>query len=511
MSLLGLGRVPRAAMGRALPPRRGISFAGTVFAIGAMTVVTAALVWRYRERIWPPATDDLVTHKVHVDTFIHDVTERGEVQSYSNVELRCEVQSRNMSGVAIIEIVPEGTLVKKGDFLVQLDDSALQTDRTAQQIAVSSSAALVSQAVNDLESAQVAKLEYEFGTFKQEDEKLQSELFVAEENFRRAEEYLRYSQKLAARGYVSPIQLEADRFAVEKARKELDVAKTKLEVLNKYTKLKTIKKHEADIKTNEAKFKAEEAKHQLEVDKLNLIESQIAKCTIIAPEDGQVLYNHEMDDWRGNEDMTIKAGTLVRERQVIIRLPDPKKMHVETKISESRVDLVKVEMAATIQIDALPGTELRGIVRKVNAYPAAGHWMNQSVKEYEGYVEIQEPPAGLRPGMTAQVSIRVETTPDAMQVPVQAVVERNGKHYCLLTKAGKLEPREVLIGATNDKFLIIRDGLLENEEVVLNPRAHLSKVVLPGAPTATPIEVPKLAANESPGRAAPAPAESPGT
>ena len=45
-----------------------------------------------------------------------------------------------------------------------------------------------------------------------------------------------YSKKLAAKGYVSEAQLEADQFAVEKARKELDLAQTKLEVLRTHSR-----------------------------------------------------------------------------------------------------------------------------------------------------------------------------------------------------------------------------------------------------------------------------------
>ena len=53
--------------------------------------------------------------------------------------------------------------------------------------------------------------------------------------------------RLAAKGYVNQLQLEADKFAVEKSRKELDAAKTKLKVLDEYTKAKMLKQLESDI------------------------------------------------------------------------------------------------------------------------------------------------------------------------------------------------------------------------------------------------------------------------
>ena len=185
------------------------------------------------------ASAEPLTAPVTSGPFIQEVIERGEVQSSHNVEVRCQVPSRGTLGVSIIQIVPEGTNVKEGDFLAKLDDSALQSDLNQQQIAANTSRALVVEAEADFEGAKLALDEYENGPFRQDELSLESDAFVAQEDLRRAEEYLRYSQKLAARGYVTEVQLEADRFAVEKARKALEVVRTKLEVLRKFTKVKT--------------------------------------------------------------------------------------------------------------------------------------------------------------------------------------------------------------------------------------------------------------------------------
>jgi hypothetical protein len=94
------------------------------------------------------------------------------------------------------------------------------------------------------------------------------------------------------------------------------------------------------------------------------------------------------------------------------------------------------------------------------------------------------------------VAIRVENVPNVLQVPVQAVVERGHKFYCLVHDSlGRLTAREVLIGSTNEKFLVIREGLTQGQEVAMNPRAHLEEVGLPAvdtdAPTAAPNGPPK--------------------
>ena len=82
-------------------------------------------------------------------------------------------------------------------------------------------------------------------------------------------------ERMASRGYISQLKLDADRFGVQKYLKELEVAEVKLEVLRTYTKAKTLKKHESDINTSKAKVAAETAKHEIEADKL----AQIGKPT----------------------------------------------------------------------------------------------------------------------------------------------------------------------------------------------------------------------------------------
>lgn len=424
--------------------------------------------------------DAPLTAPVVMAPFVHEVVERGEVESSSNVEVRCEVQSRNSWGAAILEIVPEGKFVQPGDFLIRLDDSMLQAELTQQQIVCNTSQAEMIQAQAAVATARLTKKEYESGTFHQEEEQLQSEHFVAEENLRRAEEYLNYSERLASKGYVTATQLEADRFAVEKARKELDVVRIKLEVLKTFTRQKMLSQFEADIQTAEAKLSAVQDSYNLDQTKLEFIKTQIAKCQIRAPSAGQVVYANDTSR-SSSGDVLIEEGKLVRERQVLIRLPNPHKMQVLAKINESRIDLIDVGHTAVFKLDALPGVELHGIVRKVSEYPLpTTSSFTAHVKDYATVIEIQDPPEGLRPGMTAQVAIEVERLAEAVQAPVQAVFERDGRHFCLVAGAeGDVEPREVLIGSNNEKFVIVRAGLTSDEQVVLSPSPLLEGLALP--------------------------------
>ncbi len=200
---------------------------------------------------------EFLTAEVFRGPFEHRVLERGEIESSSNVEVRCEVQSR-AGGVQILEIVPEGTVVEPGQRLVRLDDAGLQQELIQQQIVVSNSQSTAIEAKATLDDAKLALKEYEDGTFLELEEQQESAVFVAREDLRRAEEYLEYSKRLAERGYIPEAQLEADTFAVEKERKELGVTETKLKVLREFTKEKMGTKLKADIATAQARLKSRE-------------------------------------------------------------------------------------------------------------------------------------------------------------------------------------------------------------------------------------------------------------
>jgi HlyD family secretion protein len=448
-------------------------------AIGVLVVGGGAGVWKFAPQ-WKPQTVAPLTGAVIVDRFVHEVVERGDVKSSANVEVRSEVQLRGGGGVAILEIVPEGTFVEEGDFLVRLDASNLEDDLTLQEIDTNSSQANVIQMQTGVETAKLALSEYESGTFKQQEEQMQSEVFVAEENFRRAQEYLRYSERLASKGYVTPIQLEADRFAVEKAEKELDVSRTKLDVLRNFTKQKMMKQLEADVKTAEARLSAAQEIHSVESAHLKRIKEQIAKCTIVAPKAGQVVYANDQGQGQSSDGILIEEGRLVRERQILIRLPNPKQMMVLAKINESRIDLVRPGMKAKIKVDALPDTELVGEVRKVSEYPMqqSSQYMSH-IKEYATEVAIIDPPPGLRPGMTAQASIIAEELDKAIQVPLQAVMERDARYYVLVQTPTGLEAKQVQVGATNDRYVVVEQGLAGGEQVVMTPKQFADAVTLP--------------------------------
>src|SRR6056300_358073 len=93
-----------------------------------------------------------IYEEAKVAEFRLEIVEPGEVESAENVEIKSKVKSRGSGGVSILEIIPEGTLVKKGDFLLRLDDAGLQKELLRQRISVHQANANLVKAQADVEA-----------------------------------------------------------------------------------------------------------------------------------------------------------------------------------------------------------------------------------------------------------------------------------------------------------------------------------------------------------------------
>lgn len=429
-------------------------------------------------------SSEIITAKVTLGPFDHIVLEQGEVESSSNIDVNCEVKARGGSGTPILWVIDEGTYVKEGDKLVELDSSSLENELKTQRISVSSAEALVISSDATVRTAQIALQEYLEGTYLSERKTILSEIALAQQDLRKAELNLASAERLAAKGMIKGLQIEAEEFAVVNAKNMLEAAEARLKVLDELTKEKNKVQFESDIEAAKAKLKSDESVLSEEQDKLAEIEDQMSKCVMLSPAEGVVVYNNKFSS-RGGAEFVVEEGASVRERQTIIKLPDPSKMQVKANVNESRITLIATGMAAKVKVGAVPGEMLARVIR-VNKYAEPGSWFSSSVKEYATYIEIINPPEAIRTGMTAEVRIFVEQLPEALQIPVHGVYEYKGRHFCL-RKVGEdgWETVEIEIGATNDKMVTIDSGLEEGDEVALNPRQNLDLMELPAVEEVT--------------------------
>ena len=321
--------LPKASASRSTKPgsapgrqrSNGSNALGKLLLFVILIGLLSAAVWgsgQYFTRVSSSALDSALTLTVGRGELLITVTEDGSLESASNLDIKCQVAG----GSSILWIVPDGSEVKAGDRLVELDASALDESINQQRIVYEKARSTKIQAEKTFEVAKLAVREYLEGTYKKEMQDADALITISMENLRSAQNSLEHGERMFRKGYVSNLELEGQRFAVERAQLELDSARTARDVLVNFSRAKMLQDLESQRDTAEATMKSELAAFDLEELRLKRLEGQLAQCTITAPTDGMVVYANEQMGRGGQQQSGIEEGAAVRERQTILKLPD---------------------------------------------------------------------------------------------------------------------------------------------------------------------------------------------
>ena len=231
--------------------------------------------------------------------------------------------------------------------------------------------------------------------------------------------------------------------------------------------------------------------YQQELSKKNEIEGEIRKCEIKAPQDGLVVYYvpEQVRGGGGTQQSMVAQGEPVREGQKMIQIPDLTQMMVNVKVPEAFVSHLHSDdledpsqrQYAQIRVDSFSSHVLKGHVKTVDTVASASDWFSADVKNYKTLVTIEPGQLkGLRPGMSAEVTITAEASDGpVLVVPVQSVVgtvSMGASRKCfVINQDGQPELRDIVVGMSNERLVEVKSGLEAGEKVVENPRPLLTE------------------------------------
>jgi multidrug efflux pump subunit AcrA (membrane-fusion protein) len=330
--------------------------------------------------------------------------ERGSLEGAQVSDVICGVKSKNTSGVAttIKWLIEDGSQVKKGDKLVELDDSVLQDELREQKISLDNALEEKTRAAENLKLQRLSnKVDVRF----------------AEIDARMAElDLKKFSGK-------DPIEKELLELRLERAR--LVVEKTKAQA-------------KAQDRQMMSDLRLKEAVANLHATKLREIEKEIAKCRLVAPQDGLAIY-YLPESTRGGfgRQALVAVGESVREGHKLVQVCEPGHWNVQTRVHEARISEVRAGQKAYIQVDAFPDKLLPGKVLQIAPLAAPQDWLSADVKLYPLLVSLLDNLPALKPGMSATVAIEVGRKADVVQVPVQAVVRSGKDSYCYVSRSAR--------------------------------------------------------------------------
>ena len=374
-------------------------------------------------------------------SFPIEVTTTGELIAKSSEKIYGPQALRQIQiwQVKIQDIIPDGTVVDSGQYVASLD-------RTE-----------ISNKIKD-EETNLEKLESQM-TKTRLDTSL--ELRSARDeliNLKYALEEKKIT--LDQSKYEPPATIRQVQIDLEKSERALEQAEKNYKL--RYQKA-VANMQEVSASYNQAKRKLEQ------------MTSVLQEFNVKAPKAGMVIYRR---NWDGNK---IGIGSTVNAwDNIVAELPDLSEMISKTYVNEIDISKVKTGQAVRIGIDAFPEKKFTG---KVTEVANIGEQLqNTNAKVYEVRILVHEFDSILRPAMTTKNTILTNVIDSVLFIPIEAIFNADSVTFVYKKKGSSVTRQQVILGPSNDNEIIVREGVEEEDEVLLVPPEKAEKLTLQKLP-----------------------------
>ena len=403
-----------------------------------IVAATFALLFVFNKLASKTDTSDLFT-EVNKGEFEIAVAEAGELIAEKSVDIKGPEfgQGRDIRSteIRIQDLVPEGTIVKEGDYVATLDRTELN---------------------NNLKDAQEL-----LATLQENLNMRLLDTAIAQNDIRNNIKNQRFNVDEAAMTlhnskYESPTTIRYAEIELERSQRVLEQRE------RNYTRI--LAQNRTNI-YNQNFFISRVAR------RVNDLEEVLSGFTVTAPAPGMVIYKRER---RGNKR---KIGSTINPMdRVVATLPDLTSMISKTFVNEIDVNKIKSGQKVKITIDAFPKKAFNGFVSFV---ANIGEKLpNTNDKVFEVQIKIEGSDPLLRPSMTTGNKIIIKTFDTIVFIPIECVQTGIDSIPFVYTKNGTKQV--VILGESNEKNIIIEKGLIPGTMLYLNNPEKPEKFKLGG-------------------------------
>ncbi len=396
-----------------------------ILLVSGAVVVTALAAWFLFGAKSEAAADILASPKR--GEFTVTVTTSGELQAKNSIEIKGPERAR-MAGIwqmKISNLVPEGTVVKKGAFVAELDKS--EVDRLVKEVALN---------VQKFDAQYTqAKLDSALTLSQARDELVNLKYSVEEKKI-----------LLEQSAYEAPAIQRQAQIDYDRTQRSYDQAR---------------KNYVTKRKQAIAKIQAVEVDLMKERARMAVLMDTMRDFTILAPADGMVIYARE---WNGKKKV---VGTTINPwESTVATLPDLSVMESITYVSEVDIQKIAAGQPVRITLDADPNKVFTGTVTTVANI--GEQRPNSDAKVFEVRILVNEPDTTLRPSMTTANEIRVATVPNALSIPLECIHAQGTTTFVYVRNGNDPVKRQVKLGLVNENEAVVRSGLRDNEQLYLS-------------------------------------------
>jgi HlyD family secretion protein len=357
--------------------------------------------------------------------FIVNVATTGELIAQKSVPIKGPEGLREFRifDIKISDIILDGTVVKKGDYVATLD----KTD--------------ITNRIKDIE------LELE----RYESQLITTRLDTALTMRGAREELINMKFDVEGKQITVDQSIYEPPASQRQAKIELERSKRTYEQAGRNFKLKLAK--------SQANMGDIQRAYNVSKDRYDKMTKVVSSFVILAPQDGMVVLKR---NWDGSKQGI--GATMSGWDNVVAEMPELKQMISKTYVNEIDVSKVKPGQKVEIRVDAFPDKRFGGLVQSV---ANVGERMrNSNAKVFEVIIKATSVDSLLRPAMTTQNLVTTWSKKSVRSIPIEAVHTINGISYVF---RGNKTRQEVKLGQSNDNEIIILDGLFDNDKVYLNP------------------------------------------
>jgi multidrug efflux pump subunit AcrA (membrane-fusion protein) len=367
------------------------------------------------------------TYKVRKNKFEYFIACKGEIQSEKAVLINYpEALADPRLGIyqaQIKDLVPEGTVVRKGDFVATLDQGRIKQ--------MSESAA----------------------------------------DFMRRQQSDFNSAKLDSAITLSGMRDELEQLAFDLNYKKIDVEQSMFDSpasqrraqieYDRTVRLIDSKKRSYQMRRSEMKVRCERSERQLnDIQERNEKYQKALDATrVTAPGNGMIIYARKWGNRKTKVDDYVSYWD-----PIIATLPDLSSMVSETYVEEIYISKIKVGDSVRVYIDALKNKEILGCIANISNIGQEMQGFDSNV--FKVYVKLSGDLSKLKPSMTTNNQIIIESYENVLTIPLNTLFSESGKEFVYVKQSGKITKRNVTVGSRNDKVAYIKSGLKENDIIL---------------------------------------------
>lgn len=387
--------------------------------IGAIAFVLLAFTF------WPETEKDKLFNTVEKGNFKIEVNSSGELKAKKSEDIKgpSSLRAHRIWQIKITDLVSEGTYVKEGDYVAQLDKSEVATK--------------INTAATEVEKITT---EYE-----------QARLDTAIEMMKLRDDLINLNYEIEEKKLISN-QSTYEAPAVQR-QAEIDLEKAERKLQQSISNI-SLKRMQNTAKLHQVKLSLKQ-----EQSKLDRLDALVEELRILAPKDGMVVYKRT---WDGKK---ITSGSQIGWDPTVATLPDLSKMVTKTYVNEIDISHLKKGLSVSLTIDAFPDKSFTGKV--VDVANVGEQLPNSDAKVFEVTVEINEKDTLLRPAMTTNNKILIEELTDVIYIPQESVFVTDSVSYVILKTRLGAQKQKIELGKTNDNFVVILNGLTEGEKLLM--------------------------------------------